>query len=119
MYIKIKILKEQKDSLISSTFHIETYDKNFVNELKKYICPFRLTMFLTEKENKEYTPLKKSLSENQYSLIIDLSSKTNQIINKKIEAGELLSIILETYIKSTSHLDKYGYKILNDEIMDI
>ena len=116
MYIKIKLIENQKNDLVSGTFYLETYSKKFVDEIKKFICPFRLSMYLTKEENKLYTSLSNPLSIDKYNLSIDLSSKTNEIINKKIEAGQYFSLIPEAYIESTPHLDEYGNQIINDEI---
>ena len=108
MLIKIKLIEHDEDDIVSGTFHLETYDKEFVDELKKYVCPFRLANYLTESENKEYTSFYKELDHSKYNLIIDLSEETERIIDKKVNAGELFSIIPDAYIESTPHLDRYG-----------
>jgi hypothetical protein len=112
MYVKIKLIENQEYDLVSGTFHIETYSKKFVDEIKKFICPFRLSIYLTKEENILYTSLSNPLSIDKYNLSIDLSSKTNEIINQKIEAGQYFSLIPEDYIELTTHLDEYGNHVI-------
>lgn len=112
MYVKIKLIENQEDDLASGSSDIETYSKEFVEELKKYKCPFRLAMFLTKEENKSYTSLDKPLDDDKYKLIIDLSETTTKIIDEKISKGELYNMTSSAYIERTSNLDKYGNQVI-------
>ena len=117
IFVKVKLIND--DEYISGTVHLQTTNRKFIEELKKFICPFRLSNYLTQEENKSYTSFFEPLSHNEYALSIDLSSTTEKILDKKVEAGELLSIIPELYIKTTPHLDRYGNQIIHDEIFII
>lgn len=112
MKILIKILDNKENEsiqkLLNARFSIETYSKEFVSEIKKYECPFRLVNFLTKEEGKAYTYLKELDAESDYDMILDFTVVTEKIIEDKVEKGELLSLIPESYIDSTKHLNEYG-----------
>ena len=91
MYVKIKLIENQEDDLVSGTFHIETYSKAFVDELKKYKCPFRLSKYLTDEENKSYTPLSKPLKdERKYNFIIEKCA-TSSFFKTAISAQRVIN----------------------------
>ena len=109
MIIKVIIHKTKENDLVTGAYILETYSKDFVEELNKYVCPQRMVDFLIKEEKKSFRLLKEDIDEKDIQQVIDLSDKTDAIIRDKVAKGEILSVLShESYIESTPHLNKYG-----------
>ena len=107
--IKVKTADDTKDLGDLATFYINTISQKFIDELKKYVCPMRIVLFIEEQENlSECILIKQTPPDNSIDLKIDLSQKYKEIEKSCIAKGDPLGLTIDKYIENTPHLDKYG-----------
>ncbi len=112
MIIEIKLGKPVEPVGDCATFYYETENEYFIEEIKKYKCPFRLAMFLDE-AMEEFNDIKEliRLEPNQnIDLVIDLLAESERMIK-----DPTLFAFSDKYLQQTDHLDKYGYEIELEE----
>lgn len=112
MIIELKLGKPVEPVGDCATFYYETENKYFIDEIKKYKCPFRLTMFLDE-VIEEFDDIKEliRLEPNQkVDLLIDLLAESERMIK-----NPSLFAFSDKYLEQTNYLDRYGYEIELEE----
>lgn len=112
MLIEIYLSKAVEPVGDCARFYFETENKYFIDEVKKYICPVRLSKFLDE-AMEEFNDIEEliRLEPNQKAdLFIDLSH-----ISEKLLKNPKLSPFSEKYLEQTQHLDQYGNEPLLED----
>ncbi len=108
MIVEIYLSKPVEPVGDCARFYIETDNKYFIDEVKKYVCPVRLSKFLDE-AMEQFDDIKEliRLEPNQKAdLFIDLSH-----ISEKLIKNPKLSPFSDKYLEQTQHLDQYGYEL--------
>jgi hypothetical protein len=108
MLVEIYLSKPVEPLGDCARFYYETDNKYFIDEVKKYICPFRLALFLDEakKQFEDIKELVKLKEEQRADLFIDLSLASQNIINDPNLFG-----FSDKYLEQTKHLNQYGYEL--------
>jgi hypothetical protein len=112
MLIEIKLGKPVEPVGDCATFYYETENEYFIYEIKKYKCPFRLSMFLDEvmKEFDNIEELIRLEPNQKVDLVIDLLAESERMIK-----DPTLFAFSDKYLEQTKHLDKYGNEIELEE----
>ncbi len=113
MIVEIYLSKAVEPVGDCARFYFETDNKCFIDEVKKYICPVRLSKYLDE-AMEEFNDIEEliRLEPNQKAdLFIDLSH-----ISEELLKNPKLSPFSEKYLEQTKHLDQYGYELRLKEI---
>lgn len=106
MIIEIYLSKPVEPIGDCARFYIETNNQEFIQELKKYVCPVRLIKYLDQEleNNEDILELVSLTEEQKVNLKIDLSLSSEKIIN-----DPSLSPFPNKYLEQTKdYLDKYG-----------
>ncbi|WP_128980687.1 hypothetical protein [Halarcobacter ebronensis] len=112
MIIEIYLSKAVEPVGDCARFYFKTDNKYFIDEVKKYICPVRLSKYLDE-AMEEFNDIEEliRLEPNQKAdLFIDLSH-----ISEKLIKDPKLSPFSDKYLEQTLHLDQYGYELPLEE----
>jgi hypothetical protein len=105
MLIEIYLSKPVEPLGDCATFYIETENKYFIEEVKKYKCPFRLSKFLDE-AIEQFDDIKELIRlepGQKIDLFINLAH-----ISERIIKDPNLFAFSDKYLEQTKHLDKYG-----------
>ncbi|WP_419769084.1 MAG: hypothetical protein ACNI3C_06920 [Candidatus Marinarcus sp.] len=108
MLIELKLGKPVEPLGDCATFYIETENHYFIEEVKKYKCPFRLSRFLDE-AIEQFDDIKELIRlepNHKVDLLIDLLAESERMIK-----DPTLFAFSDKYLEQTKHLDKYGYEI--------
>jgi hypothetical protein len=108
MIVEIYLSKAVEPVGDCARFYFETENKYFIDEVKKYICPVRLSKFLDE-AMEEFNDIEEliRLEPNQKAdLFIDLS-----LVSQEIISNPNLFPFSDKYLEQTKHLDQYGNDI--------
>ena len=102
---EIRIAKMAEEAIADCGFFLSSNDKEFNDEVMKYVCPCRMAVFLDE--NKEKYEEIDYLTQDRFEdgrevILIDLLSQTAIIDELRIEH------CIGDYVAFSSHLDKYG-----------
>lgn len=112
MLIEIYLSKPVEPVGDCARFYFETDNKYFINEVKKYICPVRLSKFL-DKTMEQFDDIKE-LVRLEPGQKIDLFINLSHISEKIIKDPNLFAFS-DKYLEQTKHLDKYGNEIELEE----
>lgn len=105
--IQIKNCSEEMMFARMGFFNIKTSDAEFIEEVQKYSCPFRLIMFLDE-NNGKHTEVYDEDDTFNPSIKMDLSERSYGIYKDESIPMEC-RMIVEKYIEFTADkFDKYG-----------
>ncbi len=113
MIVEIYLSKPVEPVGDCARFYIETNDQEFIHELKKYVCPFRLSRFLDE-AMEQFDDIKELIRlepGQKIDLFINLAH-----ISEKIIKDPNLFAFSDKYLEQTKHLDKYGNELPLEEI---
>ncbi|RXJ98100.1 hypothetical protein CRU98_11325 [Arcobacter sp. CECT 8986] len=112
MLIELKLGKPVEPVGDCATFYYETENEYFIDEIKKYKCPFRLAMFLDEamEEFDDIQELIKLEPNQKVDLLIDLLAESERMIK-----DPTLFAFSDKYLEQTNYLDKYGNEIEIEE----
>ena len=112
MLIEIYLSKPVEPVGDCATFYYKTENEYFIDEIKKYKCPYRLSMFLDE-AMEQFNDIKELIRlepGQKIDLFINLSH-----ISEKLVKNPKLSPFSKKYLEQTKHLDKYGNEALLED----
>jgi hypothetical protein len=112
MIIELKLGKPVEPVGDCATFYYETENEYFIDEIKKYKCPFRLSRFLDE-AMEQFDDIKELIRlepNHKVDLLIDLLAESERMIK-----DPTLFAFSDKYLEQTDYLDKYGYEFELEE----
>ncbi|MGI6722773.1 MAG: hypothetical protein ACOX39_00160 [Arcobacteraceae bacterium] len=105
--IQIKSCSDDIPFSQMGVFNIKTSDAEFIDEVQKYTCPFRIVVFLDENKGR-YKDVFDEYSVSNPSIQIDLSEQYTKVYSDESIPMAERTLTLN-YVEFTKNkLDKYG-----------